>query len=786
MADPKKPVDDKNKKSRSFGSFALFLLVLVAISLLWGGQRYQPRIELTQDQYEWYLYSGEVDSQEFRGTNTIEGTLEDGRLFSASFASLANKEAEFRAVKAGQGARTIDPAHFEQAVREGWYQVAGARHLIAMGELVDETAKPASTSTASTENKPEGEPAKAVVTKPSQTERLLVQVTARPKSAWTAATEAPFPLPESSQSFWVELKEKSDLAGALALLRQSNAPVETKSFDITKNKGSTWKESSSLLTNVLLIWGPWLLIFVVFLYFMRQMRNQGGAGGVMNFGRSRAQLYNKESNTNVTFDDVAGADEAKDEVKEIVEFLKNPGRFTRIGGRIPRGVLLVGQPGCGKTLLAKAIAGEAEVPFFSISGSDFVEMFVGVGASRVRDLFKQARESSPCIIFLDEIDAVGRRRGSGMGGGNDEREQTLNAILVEMDGFGTDEGIIVIAATNRPDVLDPALLRPGRFDREVTIELPDLKGREQILKVHLKKVKVGGDVDVPTLARSTPGYSGADLAAIINEAAIMAALAKKEEVSMEHLEEARDKVRYGRQKKSRNIEELDRKITAIHEAGHAVVAAVIPEVDDPHKVTIVPRGRALGSTMVLPEKESYHMQKKKMVGTLAVLFGGRVAEELYCGDISAGASDDIRRATEMARAMVTELGMSEKVGPINYAERQGSEFLGTELMGAKWHSEETAREIDTEIQRLLRDALEEARSILGQHGATIERITQTLLRYETITGDEIKRLIAGEEVVRPEPPATPPPPPLRPLREGRADAGSESTEGLGNAGLSPA
>ena len=534
----------------------------------------------------------------------------------------------------------------------------------------------------------------------------------------------------------------------------------------------------------------WILmpvgLILIMWNMMRRSSDPFSSGGMMGgFVRSQARRFEKSEHS-TTFNEVAGLKSAKQDLQEVVEFLKTPKRFTRLGAKIPKGVLLVGPPGTGKTLLARATAGEAGVPFFSINGSEFIQMFVGVGATRVRDLFKTARESSPCIIFIDEIDAVGRVRGAGVGGGHDEREQTLNQILSEMDGFQQGDTVIVLAATNRSDVLDPALLRPGRFDREVTIELPDLKGREQILKVHLKKVKVGGDVDVATLARSTPGYSGADLAAIINEAAIMAALAKKEEVSMEHLEEARDKVRYGRQKKSRNIEELDRKITAIHEAGHAVVAAVIPEVDDPHKVTIVPRGRALGSTMVLPEKESYHMQKKKMVGTLAVLFGGRVAEELYCGDISAGASDDIRRATEMARAMVTELGMSEKVGPINYAERQGSEFLGTELMGAKWHSEETAREIDTEIQRLLRDALEEARSILGQHGATIERITQTLLRYETITGDEIKRLIAGEEVVRPEPPATPPPPPLRPLREGRTDAGTESTEGLGNAGLSPA
>ena len=777
MAETKKPADDKNKKSRSFGSFAIFLLVLLAIMLMWGGQRFQPRKELTQDQYEHMLYTGQVDSQEFRGSNVIEGKLANGELFSTSFANLATVEAEFRAMKAAKGSRPVEERGFRAALEGGWYEVLAARHLVATEEVVEQSQNAAPK---------EGEPARTTTTRPVPRETLLVQVAARPKASWTGPGEAGFPLTENSSSFWVELQKDTDLAQVLGLLRARGVAVETRNFDITANKGSTWKESSSLLANVLLIWGPWVLIFVVFLYFMRQMRNQGGAGGVMNFGRSRAQLYNKESNTNVTFDDVAGADEAKDEVKEIVEFLKNPGRFTRIGGRIPRGVLLVGQPGCGKTLLAKAIAGEAEVPFFSISGSDFVEMFVGVGASRVRDLFKQARESSPCIIFLDEIDAVGRRRGSGMGGGHDEREQTLNAILVEMDGFGTDEGIIVIAATNRPDVLDPALLRPGRFDREVTIELPDLKGREQILRVHLKKVKVGGDVDVPTLARSTPGYSGADLAAIINEAAIMAALQKKDEVSMEHLEEARDKVRYGRQKKSRNIEEVDRKITAVHEAGHAVVAAVIPEVDDPHKVTIVPRGRALGSTMVLPEKESYHMQKKKMLGTLAVLFGGRVAEELYCGDISAGASDDIRRATEMARVMVTELGMSEKIGPINYAERQGSEFLGTELMSAKWHSEDTAREIDTEIQRLLREAYEQAKAILVEQKETIERITQTLLRYETISGDEIKRLIAGEEVVRAEPPSspTPPPPPLRPRGEaGRAEPGAE---GLGNAGLSPA
>ncbi|MFT6108190.1 MAG: cell division protease FtsH [Planctomycetota bacterium] len=512
----------------------------------------------------------------------------------------------------------------------------------------------------------------------------------------------------------------------------------------------------------------------------------------MNFGRSRAQMYTKENHTGVTFEDVAGAQEAKAEVREVVEFLKNPGRFTRIGGRIPRGVLLVGSPGCGKTLLAKAIAGEAEVPFFSISGSDFVEMFVGVGASRVRDLFKTARENSPCIIFLDEIDAVGRRRGGGMGGGNDEREQTLNAILVEMDGFSTDEGIIVVAATNRPDVLDPALLRPGRFDREVTIELPDMEGREAILNVHLKKVKVDKEVDAIDLARATPGYSGADLAAIVNEAAIMAVLDKKDEIEMSHLEEAAAKIRYGRQKISRNVEADDLEITAYHEAGHTIVAAKLEgQIDVPHKVTIVPRGRALGATMMLPQKESYHTQKKRLEGQLAMLFGGRVAEEIFCGDISAGASDDIRRATELTRAMVTELGMSEAIGPINYAERQGSDFLGTELGASKWHSEETAREIDEEIKRFLKVAYELAKRLVGEEKEAVERLTKGLLLYETLEKAEIQKLIAGTDPAdlreqtaeelreeRRSKKATPPPRPEADLELGG--------EGPSLSGLSPA
>jgi cell division protease FtsH len=416
-----------------------------------------------------------------------------------------------------------------------------------------------------------------------------------------------------------------------------------------------------------------------------------------------------------------------------------------------------------------------------------------VGASRVRDLFRQAKENSPCIIFLDEIDAVGRRRGVGYnGGGHDEREQTLNAILVEMDGFGTDEGIIVIAATNRPDVLDPALLRPGRFDREVVIDLPDVEGREEIFKVHLKKVKVGGDVDVRTLAKLTPGYSGADLAAIINEAAIRAALAKKDAISMEDLDESREKVRYGRQKRSRKVEAEDKKITAIHEAGHAVVASTIPEVDRPHKVSIVPRGRSLGVTWILPDKESYHMQKRRMLGQLAWMFGGRAAEQEMCGDISAGAADDIHRATDLARAMVSELGMSEKIGPINYGERQGSDFLGTELIRGRTHSEETAREIDEEVRRILDEAFQRALTIVREGRGSLERIAAGLLAYETLSGDEVARLMRGEAVdtLRSASPtaAAPAPAPERTAapHAGKSPADGKRGELPGTPGLSPA
>ncbi|MBI5363210.1 MAG: ATP-dependent zinc metalloprotease FtsH [Planctomycetes bacterium] len=715
---------------------------------------------------------------EIAGPNTIEAELTENRgAISVEYPSLTTGDngglvGKFTEIQRQGPYVRVQDKDFQRALAEGAYTPRDAR-IVSLRQNDGGTARAGSKSAETGD----------------RIDRLFVQVFASARAGWQEkhpGEEPRFPIGEKSGLLWLEVQGFEDLHATSAVLASANVAVDT--VELNLGRSVEYKNPNSIWSTIFIYLLPWVLIFVVFLIFMRQMRNQGAAGGVMSFGRSRAQLYSKENHTNVTFDDVAGADEAKDEVREIVEFLKNPGRFTRVGGRIPRGVLLVGPPGCGKTLLAKAIAGEADVPFFSISGSDFVEMFVGVGASRVRDLFKQARENSPCIIFLDEIDAVGRRRGSGLGGGHDEREQTLNAILVEMDGFGTDEGIIVVAATNRPDVLDPALLRPGRFDREVVIDLPDVKGREDILRVHLKKVKTDGDVHVSTLARSTPGYSGADLAAIINEAAIMAALAKKDEVCMEHLEEARDKVRYGRQKKSRKIEEEDRKITAYHEAGHAVVASVLPEVDDPHKVTIVPRGRALGSTMVLPDKESYHMQKKKMLGQLSVLFGGRVSEAHFCGDISAGASDDIRRATELARAMVTELGMSDKIGPINYAERQGSDFLGTELMSGKWHSEDTARQIDQEVEGVLKHAYTLTETIVRENAVGIEAVTQGLLRFETITGDEVRKLIAGAslDTLRPTPPAPPPQKPTATAPVTKPGTYPRGGELPGKPGLSPA
>ena len=495
-------------------------------------------------------------------------------------------------------------------------------------------------------------------------------------------------------------------------------------------------------------WGPSLLIIAAIWFFIiRGFRNAGGGAGMLgNFGRSKHKVTNKE-HSNVMLSDVAGIEEAKDEVFEIVEFLKNPKKFQRLGGRVPRGVLLIGDPGCGKTLLAKAVAGEADVPFFSISGSDFVEMFVGVGASRVRDLFKQAKESSPCIIFLDEIDAVGRRRGSGFSsGGHDEREQTLNAILVEMDGFETNDQVIVMAATNRSDVLDPALIRPGRFDRQIHVSLPDIKGRLEILKVHSKKIKMGPNVDLEKVARGTPMFSGADLAAIINEAAIGATLHNKDFVEQDDFEEARDKVRWGRSRKSHKMEEDERRVTAYHEAGHAVVLYFDPDAEPLHKVTIIPRGGSLGATYWLPERDRYLRTKKQLLATLRVSYGGRIAEEMFCGDISSGASGDIQAASQTARAMIMNYGMSEKLGFLLY---------GIDTSRNAWEqpekmfSDDTARLIDEEVHKLIERTYAETRAMLELHRDQIERLAQALLRYETLNRDEMDRIMRGEQLSKP-------------------------------------
>ena len=496
--------------------------------------------------------------------------------------------------------------------------------------------------------------------------------------------------------------------------------------------------------DTLLVWSlPSIIFFVlIYFFFIRQMR-QAGAGGVLSFGRSRAKLTGKE-HTGITFEDVAGIDEAKAECREIIEFLKNPKKFQRLGGRMPRGIILVGPPGTGKTLLAKAIAGEADVPFFSISGSDFVEMFVGVGASRVRDLFQKAKSNSPCIIFLDEIDAVGRRRGHGWGGGHDEREQTLNAILVEMDGFDTNEKVVVIAATNRWDVLDQALLRPGRFDRQIMVDLPDVKGREEILKVHARKVKLAPSVDLSVLARGTPLFSGADLEAIINEAAILGVMKAKEHIEQEDLEESRDKVRWGRQKTSRVMDEKDKRVIAYHEAGHALVAKLLPEVEPLHRVTIIPRGVALGATMQLPEKDRYIMPRQNVLGTVKMLFAGRVSEAMFCEDISSGAQDDIRRATDLINKMVREWGMSDQIGPISFANSE-EKLYGGEVLLSKAYSEATAVEIDREVARIARECYADTDHLLTENKEGLRAIAEALLKYEVLEATDVDEILAGRE-----------------------------------------
>ena len=519
------------------------------------------------------------------------------------------------------------------------------------------------------------------------------------------------------------------------------------------NKIEIWdKHNTSILFAILVQTIPWLLLLALIWFLLfRQLRQSGGGAGMLgNFGRSRHRITTKE-HTNMTFGDVAGIDEAQEEVYEIVEFLKNPKRFERLGGRIPRGVLLVGEPGCGKTLLAKAIAGEADVPFYSISGSDFVEMFVGVGASRVRDLFRSAKENSPCIIFLDEIDAVGRRRGQGYGGGgHDEREQTLNAILVEMDGFESSDQVIVIAATNRADVLDPALVRPGRFDRQVYVPLPDVKGRFEILKVHAKNVKLDKPIEskLQRLARATPMFSGADLAAIINEAALLATLASKDSVDLDDLEEARDKIKWGRAKRSRVVEDKDRELTAYHEAGHAVVQSLLEHTDPVHKVSIIPRGPYGGATFSLPEKDRATVNRSFVEDTLCVLCAGRIAEELLGHDTNSGAEGDIRQATQMARRMITDWGMSDLLGFVYYGEE--TPHLGMfDLSGNKEHSGKTAETIDQEVKRIIDQAYADTRQLLDQNRDKLEAVAQALLKYETLDGDEVRRLLDGGTIDRP-------------------------------------
>ena len=504
-------------------------------------------------------------------------------------------------------------------------------------------------------------------------------------------------------------------------------------------------EQPSLLTHIFVSWFPFIVLIGLWVFFMRQMQGGGGGRGAMSFGKSKARLLG-EDQINVTFNDVAGVDEAKEEVAELVEFLRDPSKFQKLGGKIPTGILMVGSPGTGKTLLAKAISGEAKVPFFTISGSDFVEMFVGVGASRVRDMFEQAKKHSPCIIFIDEIDAVGRHRGAGLGGGHDEREQTLNQLLVEMDGFEGNEGVIVIAATNRPDVLDPALLRPGRFDRQVVVPLPDVRGRSQILKVHTRKVPAAENVDTMVIARGTPGFSGADLANLVNEAALFAARANKKMVTMAEFERAKDKIMMGAERRSMIMKESEKKLTAYHEAGHAIVGRVVPEHDPVYKVSIIPRGRALGVTMFLPEDDRYSYSKKHLESQLSSLFGGRIAEQQIFGEdaVTTGASNDIERATSIARSMVTQWGLSSRMGPLTYNEEEGEVFLGKSMGRQKTVSDETAQAIDSEIRSIIDRNYQRSVDILKQHESQLHLMADALMKYETIDADQIDVIMQGK------------------------------------------
>jgi cell division protease FtsH len=505
-------------------------------------------------------------------------------------------------------------------------------------------------------------------------------------------------------------------------------------------------EQPSLLTHIFVSWFPFIVLIGLWIFFMRQMQGGGGGRGAMSFGKSKARLLG-EDQINISFNDVAGVDEAKEEVGELVEFLREPSKFQKLGGKIPRGILMVGSPGTGKTLLAKAIAGEAKVPFFTISGSDFVEMFVGVGASRVRDMFEQAKKQSPCIIFIDEIDAVGRHRGAGLGGGHDEREQTLNQLLVEMDGFEGNEGVIVIAATNRPDVLDPALLRPGRFDRQVVVPLPDVRGRSQILKVHMRKVPTGDNVEEMVIARGTPGFSGADLANLVNEAALFAARANKKVVTMAEFERAKDKIMMGAERRSMIMKESEKKLTAYHEAGHAIVGRLVPDHDPVYKVSIIPRGRSLGVTMFLPEEDRYSYSKKHLESQLSSLFGGRIAEQQIFGEdaVTTGASNDIERATSIARSMVTQWGLSDRMGPLTYSEDEGEVFLGKTMGRQKTVSNETAQAIDSEIRTIIDRNYQRSVDILKENESKLHLMADALMKYETIDSDQIDTIMEGKE-----------------------------------------
>jgi cell division protease FtsH len=571
-------------------------------------------------------------------------------------------------------------------------------------------------------------------TDPSTGQRVLVGTYKHPMSAGSAT--------EAEINFRTPIDVEFD-PYILSELKQAGWTA-----DIETQQTNNWM--GPIISSVL----PIIVILGVMYFFFRQQIRMAGKSA-FSFGKSKARMMTRDRNK-VTFKDVAGIDEAKEELSEIVEFLKDPRKFQKLGGRIPKGVLMIGPPGTGKTLLAKAIAGEADVPFFSISGSDFVEMFVGVGASRVRDMFEQGKKNAPCLIFIDEIDAVGRSRGTGMGGGHDEREQTLNALLVEMDGIETQEGVIIIAATNRKDVLDPALLRPGRFDREVRVNLPDVRGREQILQVHTRNVKLGKAVDLGLIARGTPGYSGAELANVVNEAALLAAKHNKEDVGQKELEEARDKVRWGRERRSMAMTEEEKKATAYHEAGHALLNVVLPHTDPLHKVSIIPRGPALGVTMYLPEKDRYTNWKKEILDKIVVIMGGRVAEEIFLGDVSNGAASDIQQATWYAKKMICEWGMSEKLGMVQYGDESAMTFLGRDLGHARGYSEATAREIDKEVLDLVNAAYTKAQEIITAHREAMEKITSALLEYETLDGKHIRDIIEHGHML------TPPPPPLAP------------------------